>query len=181
MILAGPAGTYSSGGNAVLLPGSFVTYSSGGSVLGPLLNATTVKVALSPAPSGPLSVAGKLRTPGTAINAVNSRGSFAVSPLGTITAASWASTSGGQATFTLSTDLTGQIVTGQVIGITGVISTGGTTAGVVSISLDDPGVSPLPAAFLARHLRAGRQRHRRTRQDPRIYDNGVNPQQRNQF
>ncbi len=146
------AGSYSSGGSAHL---SLVFFTPGTPVSGSgsvLLAAGTVKVAL-PRGSTPgiFSAAGTLRAPGTAINAVNSRGSFATSPLGAITAASWASTSGGQATFALSTDLTGQVVAGQVIGITGVISTGGTTAGynglwtVVSISSTTLVVT-LPAA-----------------------------------
>lgn len=47
----------------------------------------------------------------------------------TITGATWASTAGGQATFTVSTDLTAVLVAGDDINVVGVVSTGGSGLG----------------------------------------------------
>jgi hypothetical protein len=47
----------------------------------------------------------------------------------TITGATWASTSGGRTTFTVSTDLTAVLDAGDSINVTGVVSTGGTGVG----------------------------------------------------
>lgn len=47
----------------------------------------------------------------------------------TITNAVWASTSGGQTTFTVGTDLTAVLSAGDVVEVTGVVSTGGTGVG----------------------------------------------------
>lgn len=58
----------------------------------------------------------------------------------TITGATWASTSGGQTTFTVGTDLTADLSAGDLIEVSGVVSTGGTGVGfngqfsVVSVS-----------------------------------------------
>lgn len=58
----------------------------------------------------------------------------------TITGATWANTSGGQTTFTVGTDLTAVLAAGDVIDVSGIVSTGGTGAGyngnfvVVSVS-----------------------------------------------
>ena len=50
-------------------------------------------------------------------------------PSATISGATWASTSGGQATFTVGTDLTSYLGAGNWIGVTDVVSTGGTGLG----------------------------------------------------
>jgi hypothetical protein len=61
-------------------------------------------------------------------------------PATTITGATWASTSGGQTTFTVSTNLTAALSAGDDINVSGVVSTGGTGVGyngaftVVSVS-----------------------------------------------
>jgi len=47
----------------------------------------------------------------------------------TITGATWASTAGGQTTFTVGTDLTSVLSAGATIDVTGVVSTGGTGVG----------------------------------------------------
>lgn len=47
----------------------------------------------------------------------------------TITGATWANTAGGQTTFTVGTDLTAVLAAGDVIDVSGVVSTGGTGAG----------------------------------------------------
>jgi hypothetical protein len=47
----------------------------------------------------------------------------------TITGATWASTSGGQTTFTVGTNLTAVLSAGSVIDVSGVVSTGGTGVG----------------------------------------------------
>lgn len=47
----------------------------------------------------------------------------------TITGAVWASTSGGQTTFTVGTDLSAVLVAGNTISVSGVVSTGGTGVG----------------------------------------------------
>lgn len=47
----------------------------------------------------------------------------------TITGAVWANTSGGQTTFTVGTDLTAVLAAGDVIDVSGIVSTGGTGAG----------------------------------------------------
>lgn len=47
----------------------------------------------------------------------------------TITGAVWASTSGGQTTFTVGTDLSAIVSAGSIIDVTGVVSTGGTGVG----------------------------------------------------
>ena len=47
----------------------------------------------------------------------------------TITGAVWASTSGGQTTFTVGTDLSAILAAGSIIDVTGVVSTGGTGVG----------------------------------------------------
>lgn len=47
----------------------------------------------------------------------------------TITGATWASTSGGQATYTVGVDLTTYLSAGNIINVTGIVSTGATTDG----------------------------------------------------
>ncbi len=50
-------------------------------------------------------------------------------PQTTISGATWASTSGGQTTYTVGTNLTADLVAGDYVTISGVVSTGGTGAG----------------------------------------------------
>lgn len=70
---------------------------------------------------------------------------------GTITGATWASTAGGQATFTVGTNYTTELSAGDWINVSGVVSTGGTGLGyngsfqVVSVTSTTVVVS-LPAA-----------------------------------
>lgn len=72
-------------------------------------------------------------------------------PGATITGATWASTAGGQATFTVGTDMTSFFGAGDYLPVTGVVSTGGTGAGyngswiIVSIAAGNVVVS-MPAA-----------------------------------
>jgi hypothetical protein len=51
-------------------------------------------------------------------------------PATTITGATWASTSGGQVTFTVGTDLTSFLSAGDYIQVSGVVNTGGTGTGI---------------------------------------------------